>query len=170
VIALEGSAEALPLATGSADAACAGQAFHWFDADRALEEFARVLRPRGIAIAAWNTPPDDGTWYDAVIDFLSVANPDHLPATEIDWAAALGAHPRFGGLLEIAARHEQHSERAAFRRLLGTHSMINVLPPARRSELIDGALAVAEERGAFDEDGNCLIPWRCELFVLQRRT
>ena len=46
VTALDGTAEELPLETASADVACAGQAFHWFDLDRALDEFARVLRPR----------------------------------------------------------------------------------------------------------------------------
>ena len=96
VTVLEGTAEALPLPTAGADAVCAGQAFHWFDVDRALDEFARVLRRQGIAIAAWNTPPEEGTWYDAVIDYLKVANPDHLPATNIDWAEALAAHPLFG--------------------------------------------------------------------------
>ena len=77
---LEGTAEELPLASESADVASAGQAFHWFDVERALDEIARVLRPGGVVIAAWNSPPEDGTWYDAVIDFLHVANPDHLPA------------------------------------------------------------------------------------------
>ena len=169
VTVLEGTAEALPLETASADVVCAGQAFHWFDVDRALDEFARVLRRQGIAIAAWNTPPEEGTWYDAVIDFLKLANPDHLPATNIDWPQALAAHPLYGGLVEIAARHEQPTTRAAFRRLLGTHSAINVLPPGRRAELIEQALAVADAQGAFDADGGCAIPWRCELFVLRRR-
>jgi ubiquinone/menaquinone biosynthesis C-methylase UbiE len=169
VTVLEGTAEALPLPTAGADAVCAGQAFHWFDVDRALDEFARVLRRQGIAIAAWNTPPEEGTWYDAVIDYLKVANPDHLPATNIDWAEALAAHPLYGGLVEIAERHEQPTTRAAFRRLLGTHSLINVLPEERRSELIEQALAVADAEGAFDADGSCAIPWRCELFVLRRR-
>lgn len=169
VTALAGTAEEIPLDTACADVMCAGQAFHWFDVERALDEFARVLRPSGIAIAAWNTPPEDDTWYDAVIEYFETVNPDHLPATEMDWPAALGAHPRFGGLLEITARHEQISDRATFRRQLGTHSMLNVLPRDRRDELIDGALAVAEGRRAFAADGRCSIPWRCELFVLQRR-
>jgi SAM-dependent methyltransferase len=160
----DGTAEALPLETASAHAVCAGQAFHWF---RALDEFARVLRPGGIAIAAWNTPPEEDTWYDAVIDFLKVANPDHLPAATIDWPRALAAHPRYGGLVEIAARHEQPLSRAAFQRLLGTHSIINVLPAERRSELIAQAIAVAEAYGAFDSDDSCAIPWICELFVLR---
>ena len=119
-------------------------------------------------IAAWNTPPEDGTWYDAVIEFLHTANPDHLPATTMDWPATLAAHPRYEGLRELAARHEQPTDRAAFRRLLGTHSAINVLPPGRRDGLIDQALAVAEAQRAFDDHGNGAIPWRCELFVLRR--
>ena len=45
VTALDGTAEELPLESASADVACAGQAFHWFDVDRALDEIARVLRP-----------------------------------------------------------------------------------------------------------------------------
>lgn len=169
VSALEGTAESLPLEAASAHVVCAGQAFHWFDVDRALDEFARVLRPQGIAIAAWNTPPEEGTWYDAVIDFFNIANPDHLPAATMDWPETLAAHPRYGGLVEIAARHEQPMTRAAFQRLLGTHSILNVLPPERRAELIEQAIAVADSRGAFDAGGNCAIPWRCELFVLRRR-
>jgi SAM-dependent methyltransferase len=167
VTVLDGTAEELPLESGSADVVCAGQAFHWFDVDRALNEFARVLRPGGIAIAGWNTPPEEGTWYDAVIEFLKTANPDHLPASTIDWPTALAAHPLFGGLVEIVARHEQPMTRAAFERLLGTHSIINVLPAERRDELIRNALAVADAHGAFDGD-SCAIPWCCELFVLHR--
>ncbi len=130
---LEGTAEALPLESGTADAICAGQAFHWFDVERALDEFARVLRPAGIAIAAWNTPPEEGTWYDEVIDFLDDRQSRPPARLHVDWPPTLAAHPRFAGLVEVTARHEQPTTRAAFQRLLGTHSIINVLPPERRA-------------------------------------
>jgi ubiquinone/menaquinone biosynthesis C-methylase UbiE len=163
-----GTAEALPLADASADVATAGQAFHWFDVERALAEIARVLRPRGVVIAGWNSPPEEGTWYDAVIEFLHVANPDHLPARTRDWAVDF-VHPAYGELFTATGRHEQASDHERFARLLGTHSIINLLPAARRAALIEQAVAVAVEQGAFAPDGSCAIPWRCELYALQRR-
>lgn len=45
--ALGGSAEAIPVESSSVDAVFVGEAFHWFDASRAITELARVLVPRG---------------------------------------------------------------------------------------------------------------------------
>jgi SAM-dependent methyltransferase len=53
-------AEALPLADRCATLVAAGQAFHWFDARAALDEFARVLVPGGRLAIFWNVViPDD---------------------------------------------------------------------------------------------------------------
>ena len=48
VRALAGSAEQIPLPDASVDAVIAGQAYHWFDQDKAHAEIARVLRPGGV--------------------------------------------------------------------------------------------------------------------------
>ncbi len=55
--ALEAPAEAIPLPAASVDAAFAGQAFHWFDRERALPELHRVIRAEGGLALLWN-------WWD----------------------------------------------------------------------------------------------------------
>jgi ubiquinone/menaquinone biosynthesis C-methylase UbiE len=163
-----GTAEALPLPEASADVICAGQAFHWFDLERASAEFARVLRPGGVLVAGWNVPTGDGSWYDAVIDYLESENPAHLPASQRDWTAALGELAGYEDLYETSFRHEQPTTVAAFTRLLGTHSATIRLAPERRAQLSEAAVAVAAEHGAFDADGNGAIPLSCELMALRR--
>ncbi|MFY1680075.1 class I SAM-dependent methyltransferase [Micromonospora sp. WMMD730] len=60
--ALAGSAEAVPLPDASADAVLVGQAYHWFDRERAHVEIARVLRPDGIFAAIWNIRDETVGW------------------------------------------------------------------------------------------------------------
>jgi SAM-dependent methyltransferase len=58
--ALAGTGQEIPLADASVDAVFAAQAFHWFDDERAVQEIARVLRPRGALVLMWNLPA--GAW------------------------------------------------------------------------------------------------------------
>jgi len=55
---VDGSAEAIPLEGGMFDVVAVGQAFHWFEPDRALAEMHRVTRPGGGFALLWNA------WHD----------------------------------------------------------------------------------------------------------
>jgi SAM-dependent methyltransferase len=68
VDAREGSAEAIPLPDGSVDAVLVGQAWHWFDADRAFAEIARVLRPGGVLAAIWNRDDTRVEWVSGMYE------------------------------------------------------------------------------------------------------
>jgi SAM-dependent methyltransferase len=51
---IEGSAESTTLGDASVDFVTAGQSFHWFDPAAARREFARILKPGGWILIAWN--------------------------------------------------------------------------------------------------------------------
>jgi SAM-dependent methyltransferase len=50
---VNGSAEASGLPDASADFITAGQAFHWFDVEKANREFRRILKPGGWVVVVW---------------------------------------------------------------------------------------------------------------------
>jgi SAM-dependent methyltransferase len=80
-----GGAEAISLADASVDAVFAAECFHLFDAERALAEIARVLRPRGVLVLMWNLPsgPTDPS-IAAVEEILRRRAPDDLPYDPVD--------------------------------------------------------------------------------------
>lgn len=57
-----GTAERIPLPDASVDAVLVGQAWHWFDADAAAAEIARVLRSGGTLGVVWNDRDTDVDW------------------------------------------------------------------------------------------------------------
>ena len=53
-ISIDGSAEDTSLPESSVDFVIAGQAFHWFDQQKARQEFMRILKPGGWVALVWN--------------------------------------------------------------------------------------------------------------------
>jgi SAM-dependent methyltransferase len=64
----DGSAESTGLDSGSIDLIVVGQAFHWFDADRAKLEFQRILTPSGVAALMWNRRKHEGSDFLVAFD------------------------------------------------------------------------------------------------------
>lgn len=58
---VNGTAESTTLASRSVDFVVAGQAFHWFDAQKACAEFARILKPDGWVAIVWNNREKDAS-------------------------------------------------------------------------------------------------------------
>jgi SAM-dependent methyltransferase len=58
---INGSAESTTLDDLSVNFVTAGQAFHWFDQNRARTEFIRILKPAGWVVVIWNERLTDTT-------------------------------------------------------------------------------------------------------------
>jgi len=59
--AVDAPAEATTLPAQSVDLVVAAQAFHWFDHAAVRGEWARILRPAGLALVLWNSRRTGGT-------------------------------------------------------------------------------------------------------------
>jgi SAM-dependent methyltransferase len=89
--AIEGTAEALPLADGSVDAVTVAQAFHWFRAEEALAEIRRVLRAGGGLALIWNTRDERDPVQAAISEILEPLGQDTPRRHKRDWPAVLDA-------------------------------------------------------------------------------
>lgn len=99
--------QALPLATGSIDALWSSLALQWCSAERAVAEFARVLRPGG---TAWIATLGPDTLHELRTAFTEVDDAEHVlrfrPAE--DWAPISAA----AGFEVLAERRENAFVRA----------------------------------------------------------
>ncbi len=94
-VRLAGTAERIPLDDGSVDAVLVGQAFHWFDQPRALDEMARVLRPHGAVCLIWNLRDDREEWQQRLTEILGSA--DLISSGTEHETELLAGHPQFTG-------------------------------------------------------------------------
>jgi len=80
-LALEGAAEAIPLADASVDGVFCAECFQWFAWPAALREIARVLRPRGILVLCFQMP-DDGPYIPMPEEGWEIAGRYRRPGVE----------------------------------------------------------------------------------------
>lgn len=111
-----GDAEALGVAAACADLITAAQAFHWFDANRAIAEFRRALKPDGWVCIYWNlratTPLNNA--YDQILLTFSDEYRSHMKQLWRNTIAALAERRDIGDTCSFAHTHAQHLDWAAF--------------------------------------------------------
>jgi SAM-dependent methyltransferase len=148
---VDGSAEAIPLPDASVDAALAGQAFHWFDPDRAMGEIVRVLRPGGTLGLLWNRLDDRVPWVAELSDV--VKEPAHLTGVAAPYAGVCGlTDPEHA---EFAWGHEADADLVVER--IGTSSLVILMSEAER------AAALARARAAVPA-GRFELPYVCHAW------
>jgi SAM-dependent methyltransferase len=128
-VAIDGRADATTLPDASVDLVTVAQAFHWFDEDAARREFARILRPGGMAAIWWNSRRLVGTrfleGYEALLQMFGT---DYTSVAE---RYADDAHMRawFGAGFRGRASF-QHAQRLDFEALRGRLMSSSYAPQA----------------------------------------
>lgn len=167
---LEGTAESIPVADGSIDAVAVAQAFHWFDAEQALVEIHRVLRPRGRLGLIWNVRDERPAWsrrLTAIYDRLSgVENPRYKyrawqPAFERSDAFTPLEHRSFPYVHD--ATHE-----AFFDRVLSV-SYVASAPPDVRDEVTREVTELLETEPELAGRDTIAMPFTTDVYWCERR-
>jgi len=143
---LAGTAEDVPLADASVDAVLVGQAFHWFDPERALAEMARVVRPGGTVGLLWNVMDDSVDWVRRVGGLVGaedlLSRMDGVPpfTGRSDWSEP--EHDEFD--------HAQLLDADLLVDLVASRSVLLTSPEDERVEVLAQVRALAPEQATFE--------------------
>jgi SAM-dependent methyltransferase len=160
-----GTAEQIPVGDEVVDAVLVGQAFHWFDIDRALGEIARVLRPGGVLAALGNAVDESMDWVAELI-----------VAAQVPWSSGI-VGCGFGELPEHPAfdRQEQRHFGWSWPRTIGslldtisTHSWAVTSPPDQRAASF-AAIRRFLQTHPSTRDGTFQLPMCTQVLRMVRR-
>ena len=167
VEARDGAAEALPLADASVDAVACANAFHWFDAPRAVAEFARVIRPGGALALIWHDgveADESAPWSRELLAVVAGSRPDHPAYTDDQGRGAVAADPAFGPLGRAEVRSAYATDARRILAHVASMSWVGGLPPAEREHLLARAAAVLERHAV----GAVRVPLRTVIWTARR--
>jgi SAM-dependent methyltransferase len=167
VATIAASAEAIPLASGSARAVVAAQAFHWFDAPRALAEIHRVLEPGGRLGLVWNARDTSVDWVRemaAIVDEFGDAIRRHETG---EWRGAFPA-PGFGPLEERSFPNVQPIAPEGIVDRVASTSFIARLPDDERAKVLERIETLVESHPQTAERDVIEFPHTTRVYVCER--
>lgn len=167
-VPLAGFAEAVPLPDESADAVVAGQAYHWFDRERAHPEIARLLRPGGWFGAIWNHRDDREPW----IAELSRITHD-IPASRGNFdpepAAAVVLSDEFEPVERMEFAHRETRTPESLVAMVSTRSYFLTATPQRQAEIVAGVRELTATHPDLAGRESFDVPYRVIVFRARRR-
>lgn len=161
-----GTAEETHLPNASVDLVTCFQAFHWFDADRALPEFCRILKPTGRLAVVWNSRDltDDFTQnYSQIVQQLSHQHPAEQRLVA---EAPLLSTPNFVNLTRPTFPYRQAMD---LPELIGRAQSVSYIPQdAQTQQQLRAALETLHQRWQ-DDRGWVYLTYLTRLFLANPR-
>lgn len=166
---LEGTAEAIPLPDGSVDTVTVGQAFHWFDGDRAIREIHRVLRPRGGLGLIWQARDPVRPWIERLNEIIDRADDGHPRFRTGEWRTAFERSTLFEPLSEAEFETVQRGDAELFVDRVASISYVAALPDDRRTAVLDEVRALLASDPDTAGPKVIELPYRAHVYWTRAR-
>jgi SAM-dependent methyltransferase len=169
VVAVAGTAEALPFADESLDAITVAQAFHWFDAAAALREFGRVLAPRGRLALVWNARDRTAPLVDAIWSIMDRVERDAPWRAHDEWhESAFVETGFFGPLHEATFANAQLLSPEGMVERAQSVSHVAVLPRDEQEKVLDEVRSVLATHPDAAGRSELTVPYRVDAYWCER--
>ena len=170
---MAGVAEALPFAAASLDAVVVAQAFHWFDAERALAELARVVRAGGRLGLIWNARDRGLGWVDAVfsvVDRVEKAAPwrECIDGTTRAERSEVVATGQWSEWVKAIFHHVQSCSHEDVVDRVRSVSHVAVLPADRQQAVLEEVRSILREHPETRGQETVGVPYRVDALYAER--
>jgi len=165
---LDGTAEAIPLDDRSVDAVVVAQAFHWFDADAAVRDIHRILRPEGSLGLVWNVRDESAPWVAALTELIDRYRGSTPSRRSDQWRAGFEGSALFSPLRSWSFRYEQEVTVEILVDRVLSISFIARLPEDRRRVVAGRVRDLAAAGPNADAAATFVLPYRTDVFVTDR--
>ena len=165
-----GRAEALPLRDRSIDCAVVAQAFHWFEAETAIRELHRTLRPGGRVGLVWNVRDDDASpFWAGLTDLLSTYRGDTPAHRGSGWREAFGDTELFTPLEARSFRFRPPLARDQVIDRAMSISFIAALPHRERAQVESSVVSLLDAQPETAGMDVVELPYRTDVYWTKRR-
>ena len=163
-----GTAEAISLPNASVDAVAVAQAFHWFDAIRALSEIHRVLRPGGRVVLAFNRRDESAPWVRGLGEAIRRISTGEPQVWDNAWREALTRCGLFGPWASLPFHHVQRLTPDGVVDRAASVSYVAAAPPDVRAGVLDEVRALLAADPLTSGAAEIELPYDTEVLWAER--
>lgn len=158
-----GTAEDIPIEDDAVDAVVAGQAWHWFQPERAIPEIARVLKPGGVLGLVWNSRDTSVAWLHQAGEIM---HERHDASATFESYVKVG--PPFGEITEHSVEWGARMSREAFLDLVRSRSYFITAQPDEQLATIAALETLLDTHPDLAGADDLVVPYitRCFRAVL----
>ncbi len=158
-------AETMPFYDSSFDLITVAQAFHWFEQEKAIKEFKRLIRPGGLIVILRKRSPDGAKILaDFVWPVLNkyVNEQTRLPRNQNDFSKLKDAG--FVSCEIVNVPYEELYTPDEYIGFLRTHSTYNLIPEDQKESYLND---MKQEMANHIENGLVVVRGIVEMWILQ---